>query len=70
MKQMSSVPTIKNIDDLPLTFGPKLLCVILNVSKNTAYSIARNPEFPKKRIGNKIIINKFQFIKWLENSEQ
>jgi hypothetical protein len=60
----------KSTDDIPLTFGPKLLCDILNISKNTAYSITRNPSFPKTRIGNRIIISKTQFIKWLESTEQ
>lgn len=56
----------KNIDDLPLVFSPEVLCNLLDISKNTAYDMIKNSDFPAKRVGNKIFIYKDSFIKWLE----
>lgn len=39
---------------------------ILQVSKSTIYELARNPRFPCKRIGRRIIIPTRKFFNWIE----
>lgn len=56
----------KSIDDLPITFGPAELSAILGISRNKAYELANSSDFPKYRVGKKIIISKKHFIAWMD----
>jgi predicted DNA-binding transcriptional regulator AlpA len=56
----------KSLDDLPITFGPAELSAILGISRNKAYEIANRIDFPKYRVGKKIIISKKHFIAWMD----
>lgn len=56
----------KNIDDLPITFGPIELSTILGISRNKAYELANRIDFPTYRVGKKIIISKKHFIAWMD----
>jgi predicted DNA-binding transcriptional regulator AlpA len=56
----------KSIDDLPITFGPAELSAILGISRNKAYELANSTDFPKYRVGKKIIISKKHFIAWMD----
>lgn len=56
----------KSLDDLPITFGPAELSAILGISRNKAYEIANQIDFPKYRVGKKIIISKKHFIAWMD----
>lgn len=56
----------KNIDELPITFGPVELATILGISRNKAYELANRTDFPKFRVGRKIIISKKHFVEWMD----
>lgn len=56
----------KNIDELPITFGPAELASILGISRNKAYELANRADFPKYRVGRKIIISKKHFVAWMD----
>lgn len=56
----------KSMDDLPITFGPAELSTILGISRNKAYELANRTDFPKYRVGKKIIISKKHFIAWMD----
>lgn len=56
----------KEVDDLPITFGPVELAAILGISRNKAYDLVNQPDFPKYRVGRKIVISKKHFIKWMD----
>ena len=56
----------KSMDDLPITFGPTELASILGISRNKAYELANRNDFPKYRVGKKIIISKKHFIVWMD----
>ena len=58
----------KNIDDIPVTFGPVLLAEILGISRTKAYELANKKDFPKYRVGKKIVISKKHFIRWMDNN--
>ena len=55
-----------SMDDLPITFGPTELSSILAISRNKAYELANRNDFPKYRVGKKIIISKKHFIVWMD----
>lgn len=38
----------------------------LGVSKNTAYELVNRADFPKLRVGKRILIPRDAFIRWLE----
>lgn len=56
----------KNMDELPITFGPNQLATILGISRNKAYELANRSDFPKYRVGRKIIISKKHFVQWMD----
>ena len=56
----------KNIDELPATFGATQLAEVLGISRNKAYELINREDFPKFRVGRKIIISKKHFIKWID----
>ena len=53
-------------DEVPLTFGPIELAEILGISKTKAYDLANRPDFPKIRVGKKIVISKIHFLSWMD----
>lgn len=58
--------TYKNLDELPVTFGPAELSTILGISRNKAYELVNRIDFPKYRVGKKIIISKKHFLVWMD----
>ena len=62
----SSGTVYKCLDELPVTFGPAELSAILRVSRNKAYELANRIDFPKYRVGKKIIISKKHFLVWMD----
>lgn len=66
IQHQKEAPAYKSVDDLPITFGPSELSVILGISRNKAYEIANRADFPTYRIGKKIIISKKHFITWMD----
>lgn len=56
----------KDIDDLPASFGPETLAKFLRISRTQAYKIVNEKDFPKIRVGRKIIISKSHFRVWLD----
>ena len=57
----------KNVDELPVTFGPTELMKIFGVSRNKAYELVNSSDFPKFKMGRRIIISKKHFLLWLDN---
>ncbi|MEW6424719.1 MAG: helix-turn-helix domain-containing protein [Bacillota bacterium] len=54
------------LDDAPDFFGPQVLARILGICELRAYELARQPGFPSKRIGRKIVVSKTGFLRWAE----
>ena len=60
----------KCLEDIPTTFGPAELAGIMGISRNKAYDLANAPDFPKLRVGRRIIISKKHFAAWLDEKMQ
>ena len=56
----------KNLNELPITFGPAEVAEILGISRNKAYELVNQADFPKYRVGRRIIISKKHFISWMD----
>jgi len=46
------------------------LAGIMGISRNKAYDLANAPDFPKMRIGRRIVISKKHFVAWLDEKMQ
>ena len=56
----------QDIEDIPMVFGPRELSKILGISKNKAYEVVNRYDFPKIRVGRRIIISKKHFLEWMD----
>lgn len=51
---------------VPMIFGPRELSKILGISKNKTYEVVNRYDFPKIRVGRRIIISKKHFLEWMD----
>jgi len=57
----------KSYDELPLFLNTETIAKVLGVSPSSGYELMHEQEFPSLRIGNRIVIPKEAFIRWVEN---
>ena len=55
----------KTYDDLPLFFNAEMVAKVLGVSPSSGYELMHEPGFPVLRIGNRMVVPKEQFIRWV-----
>lgn len=58
----------KSYDELPIVLSAKELAAALCISRSGAYDLMKRPDFPTVCIGNRRIVPKGAFIKWLEDT--
>ena len=56
----------KSYDDLPLFLNAEMVAAVLGVAPSSAYELMHEPEFPTLRIGNRMVVPKEKFIRWVE----
>lgn len=56
----------KSYDELPLFLNAETVARTLGVSLSSGYELMHEPEFPSLKIGNRIVIPKEAFIRWVE----
>ena len=56
----------KSYDELPLFLNAKMVAKVLGVSPSSCYELMHESDFPALRIGNRIVIPKEAFIRWVE----
>ena len=56
----------KSYDDLPLFLNANLVAQVLGVSISSAYELMRETGFPALRIGNRIVVPKEKFCRWVD----
>ena len=56
----------KSYDELPLFLNTETVAKVLGVSPSSSYELMHEPGFPALRIGNRIVIPKEAFIRWVE----
>ena len=58
----------KNYNDLPLFLNARMVSQVLGVSPSSGYELMHTPGFPVLRVGNRIIVPKEKFIRWVEQN--
>ena len=58
----------KNYDELPLFLSAKDVSNLLGVSLSTAYELMHEDDFPSLRVGNRYVIPKEDFQKWVKEN--
>ena len=53
-------------DDLPLFLNADMVAKVLGVSSSTSYELMHEKDFPALRIGNRVVVPKEAFIRWVE----
>ena len=57
--------TYKSYDELPLFLNAETVAKVLGVSPSSGYEMMHEDGFPTLTIGNRIVVPKEQFIRWV-----
>ena len=56
----------KSYEELPLFLNVETVSQVLGVAPSSAYELMHEKDFPALRIGNRIVVPKEAFIRWVE----
>ena len=56
----------KNYDELPLFLNAATVAKALGIAPSSSYELMHEKDFPALRIGNRIVVPKEAFIRWVE----
>ena len=60
------VSEYKSYKDLPLFLNAEIVSKVLGIAPSSAYELLHEKDFPSLRIGNRIVMPKQPFIKWVD----
>lgn len=60
----------RSYDDLPLFLNAELVAKVLGVSISSAYELMHEDDFPTLHVGNRMVVPKEQFIRWVVEHTQ
>ena len=58
----------KSYDELPLFLNSKTVARVLGISPSSSYELIHQRDFPTLKIGNRIVVPKERFVKWVEQN--
>ena len=58
----------KSYDELPLFLNADTVAKVLGVSPSSGYELMHEKEVPSLKIGNRIVVPKERFIRWVEQN--
>ena len=56
----------KNYDELPLFLNAVTVAKVLGIAPSSSYELMHEKDFPALRIGNRVVVPKEAFIRWVE----
>ena len=56
----------KSYDELPLFLNAELVAQVLGIAPSSAYELMHEERFPVLKIGNRMVVPKEKFIRWVE----
>ena len=56
----------KSYDDLPLFLNAKMVAEALGIAAASGYELLHQEGFPSLRIGNRLVVPKEKFIRWVD----
>ena len=60
------ISTYHSYDELPLFLNAELVAKVLGVSISSAYELMHETGFPALRVGNRIVVPKEKFCRWVD----
>lgn len=58
----------KSYDELPLFLNTELVAQVLGIAPSSAYELMHEDGFPVLKIGNRMVVPKEKFIRWVEQN--
>lgn len=56
----------KSYDDLPLFLNAELVAQVLGIAPSSSYELMHEDGFPLLKIGNRMVVPKEKFVRWVE----
>ena len=56
----------KNHDELPLFLNAKIVAEVLGIAPSSAYELMHEKGFPILKVGNRLLVEKDKFRKWIQ----
>ncbi len=56
----------KSYEELPLFLNAELVAQVLGIAPSSAYELMHEDGFPVLKIGNRMVVPKEKFIRWVE----
>ena len=56
----------KSYDELPLFLNAATVAKVLGITPSSSYELMHEKDFPALRIGNRVVVPKKAFIRWVE----
>ena len=56
----------KSYDELPLFLNAATVAKVLGIAPSSSYELMHEKDFPALRIGNRVVVPKKAFIRWVE----
>ena len=53
-------------DELPLFLNAEMVAKVLGIAPSSSYELMHEKDFPALRIGNRVVVPKEAFIRWVE----
>ena len=67
MNEERQIKRVHSVDELPDILTPPWIARIMGCSLTKAYSMIKNAKIPCTVLGNRVYLNKTQFLKWLDD---
>ena len=58
----------KSYDELPLFLNAELVAKVLGIAPSSSYELMHEEGFPVLKIGNRMVVPKEKFIRWVEEN--
>lgn len=56
----------KTFDELPLVLNAQTVAKVLGIAPSSAYELMHEKDFPTFKAGNRLLVEKDRFRKWIE----
>ena len=56
----------KSYDELPLFLNAEIVAQVLGIAPSSAYELMHEAGFPVLKIGNRMVVPKEKFVRWVE----
>ncbi len=60
----------RTYEELPLFLNAEMVARVLGVSSSSGYELMHEADFPVLKVGNRLLVPKEKFIRWIEDHTQ